>query len=91
MQDFALQTKITEKKAYEYLQMLLKKRCLNHVSVNLEGSMPVIVLEIIASEKRQPSAEYVVVTCAGCGSSCRVKRGSVSNCEYCGGRVAGES
>lgn len=90
MEELSSETILSPDVALKRLQLLIKKRCLEHVSINLEGDQPVVVLENAALEGRKHITEYIVVTCPNCGGSCSVKRGSISNCEYCGRRVTGD-
>lgn len=87
MKELSVGTHMSEADTLKHVQLLLGKQCLERVSVNMEGDAPVIILESDAPKKKRHRTEYIVVRCPNCGGSCTVKRGSIANCEYCGGRV----
>lgn len=40
-------------------------------------------------DANKPNVQMLVVTCKGCGANNKVKKGSVSECEFCGSPVSG--
>ena len=86
IEEIARKLSFDEETTLKYLQILIKKRCLINVSLSYAGPKAVVVLEdnTDGTAGRKKLTEYMVVVCPNCGSTNSVKKGSMSNCRFCG-------
>lgn len=93
IREISLRTGMKEEVVIKRLRLLLRKKCLIHVSVNFEGNEPEIILEDhnASLHGKQAGKEYMLISCPNCGGSSKVKAGVVAKCRYCGGYIKAES
>ncbi|NLJ31339.1 MAG: hypothetical protein GX424_07060 [Clostridiales bacterium] len=98
--DLALATKASEDAVQSKLQKMIKKKYFTSAYIDRDTHRVVLPRHAYPSapnaadginREAQNMPEVVTVVCKGCGAVNRLVKGQVSECEYCGSAIKGES